>query len=66
MPFERAKAGSTRKDEKGTVVLKIILQYEGGQSGFPKPGNRKEEIEIRETTVGEVYEAINAVLFGGK
>ncbi len=66
MPFERAKAGSTKKDMRGTVFLKIILQIEGGQPGFPVPGNRKEQIEIKDTTVGEVYGAIEKALFGGE
>lgn len=64
--FERAKIGSRSKDAKGTVYVKIILQIPNGQAGFPMPGNRKEEIEIHNSSVGEVYKAINNSLFGGQ
>lgn len=64
--FERAKVGSRSKDAKGLVIVKIFLQVPGGQDGFPVPNNRKEVIEIREASVGEVYNAINKALFEGE
>lgn len=63
--FERAKIGTRSKDAKGLVVVKIFLQVPEGQEGFPVPGNRKEVIEIREASVGEVYDALNKALFQG-
>lgn len=51
------------KDVKGIVEIRIILRKKGGVSGFPEPNNRKETIILEDTTVGEVYDELNALMF---
>ena len=65
--FERAREPSYCKpDKKGKVYIKIILQDEKLQKGFPVPGSLKKEIFIENSSVGEVYDAINEALFSNE
>jgi hypothetical protein len=63
MAFKKSETGGTARDSKGKVVIKIILQDNSMQPGYPKAGNLKQEIVVDDTTVGEVYAAINMALF---
>jgi hypothetical protein len=66
MKFSRSSSEPTVKDVPGKVCIKIILQDPGLQLGYPVSGNRKEWIVVDNATVGEVYAAIAAALFGDK
>lgn len=62
--FQRGAHGSTKADARGQVVVKLILQDPKKIAGQPVVGNRREDIVIENTSVGEVAEAINRALFG--
>jgi hypothetical protein len=63
MPFQRGEFAVSKLDARGTVVVRVFLQDDKRTSGFPVPGNRKEEVAVKDSTVGEVFEAINKALF---
>jgi hypothetical protein len=79
-PFKKAgKIKSAKPDRRGYVAVRVILMRdppngEGTDTAvqsnssqfFPMPGNRREDIVLQDTTVGEVYEHLNKVLFGGE
>jgi hypothetical protein len=64
-PFKEVKIKSKlgTPDKKGTVVIKIILIDE--KKGEAAWGNRKEQIALEDTTVGEVYDYIRGILLKG-
>lgn len=64
MTFKKGSIENSKPDKKGRVMIKIFLIDEEKKAGvFPVNGNRKEEIVLEGTTVGEVINEMNALMF---
>ena len=60
--FKRAKVQSTKPDKQGKVVVKIFRPLNDLNLTSPDINNRREDIVLESTTVGEVFEAIEKLL----
>jgi hypothetical protein len=50
---------STKADRKGRIVVKIYRVSDSGRAtNFPDSLNRKEEIVLDDTTVGEIFDIV--------
>lgn len=66
MAFKKSGKQTAKPDKRGIVAIRIFLQDPNRGDLYPVYGNRREDILLEDTTVGEVREAIEKALWGGE